>query len=112
MNEPLRLRGHGDEAYLVALALNAHMHDAVSLLIVTHAQFTEFLAPDTVKKLGGKNRAVPNPFKRVRRRRLEQFARLRIAERRRRAFVVVRLRPLHALDRIMRDGVSLTEILK
>src|SRR6266850_8504988 len=112
MNEPLRLRRHGNKAHLVALALNAHMHDAVAALIVTHAELTELLAPDAVEEQGGEDRAVPNPFARVRRRGLEQLAGLRVTERRRRAFVVIRFRPLHALDRIMGHGVSLTQILK
>ena len=44
--------------------------------------------------------------------RVEQLARLMIAERRRLAFAAFRLRPLDAFDRIMGDGVLLAEIFE
>ena len=45
-------------------------------------------------------------------RRVEQLARLVIAERRRLAFAAFRLRPLDAFDRVMGDGVLLAEIFE
>ena len=45
-------------------------------------------------------------------RRVEQLARLMIAERRRLAFAAFRLRPLDAFDRVMRDGVLLAQIFE
>ena len=44
--------------------------------------------------------------------RLEQLARLVIAERRRLAFAAFRLRPLDAFDRVMGDGVLVAEIFE
>ena len=46
------------------------------------------------------------------RRRVEQFAGLVIAERRRLAFAAFRLGPLDAFDRVMGDGVFLAEIFE
>ena len=51
-------------------------------------------------------------LERVRRRRLQQLARLGVAERRRAAFIAVRHRPLHAVDRIAGDGVALAEVIE
>ena len=45
-------------------------------------------------------------------RRVEQLARLVIAERRRLAFAAFRLRPLDAFDRVMGDGVLLAQIFE
>jgi hypothetical protein len=112
MNQPLRLRRHRDEAHLVAFTLNPKVQDAFAPLIITHAELTEFFASDAVKEEGGENRPVADAFARVRRRSLEELARLRIAERRRGAFVVVRFWPFHAFDGIMGYRISLTEILK
>ena len=44
--------------------------------------------------------------------RVEQLARLMIAERRRLAFAAFRLRPLDAFDRVVGDGVLLAEIFE
>ncbi len=44
--------------------------------------------------------------------RVEQLARLVIAERRRLAFAAFRLRPLDAFDRVMGDGVLLAQIFE
>src|SRR5688500_680429 len=107
MNEPLRLRRHRDEAHLVALALNAKVHDTFAPLIIAHAQLTELLPPDAVKEQRGYDSPVTNPFERVRRRGLEEGPGLRITERRRRAFVVISLGALDTLHRVMRHGVAL-----
>jgi hypothetical protein len=112
MNEPLRLRRYGNNAHLLALAFNSKMHDAFAPLIIAHAKLTRFLAADAVKEQGRQYRPVANTFGRLCRRRLQELPSLHIAERRRRPFVVVRLRPLHALDWIIRYGVPFTEILK
>ena len=60
----------------------------------------------------GENGAIALALDRVVRRRLEQLARLVIAERRRLAFAAFGLRPLDAFDRIMGDGVLVAEIFE
>ena len=61
---------------------------------------------------GGQNGAVSFALERIFRRRLEQLAHLGVTERRRRAFVAVRRRPLDAIHRIAEDGVALAEIIE
>src|SRR5581483_5521018 len=102
----------GHEAHLVALALDPKVHHALSALHIAHAQPAEFFAADTVIEEGGQNGAIALTLERIFRRRLEQFAHLGVTERRRRAFIAVRRRPLDAIHRIAEDGVALAEIIE
>jgi hypothetical protein len=109
MNVPLGAHGHGHIAHLVALALDAKVHDAFSALIIPDLQSTELFAPDPVKEERGKNRAVAEAFERVLWWGLQQGPRLLVTERRRRPFIMVRLGPLHPLHGVEEDGVFLAE---
>ena len=60
------------EPDLVALALDAKMHHALTALHVAHAQKAEFLAADAVVEQGGKYRAIPYTLQRVRGRGVQQ----------------------------------------
>ena len=60
----------------------------------------------------GENGAIALALDRVVLRRIEELARLVIAERRRLAFAALGLRPLDAFDRIMGDGVLVAQILE
>jgi hypothetical protein len=56
--------------------------------------------------------AVAHPLERVGGWRLEQLARLRVAQRRRAALIAVGHRPLDAVDRIAGDGVVLAHMIE
>ena len=65
-----------------------------------------------MEQQGGEDGAVALALDRVGLRRVEQFAGLVIAERRRLAFAAFRPRPLDAFDRVVGHGVPLAEILE
>ena len=112
-DEPQHHRVNGNEPDLVALALDAEVHDALAALHVAQPQQAQLFAPDAVIEQGGEYRAVPYTLQRVRGRGLQQAA----APARRRApacclHCYSSCRPLHAVHRIAEDGVALTEIVK
>ena len=75
-------------------------------------ELAQLLAPQRVEQQRGQDGAVALALDRVVLRRVEQLARLVIAERRRLAFAAFRLRPLDAFDRVVGDGVLLAEIFE
>ena len=79
---------------------------------VPHLELAQFLAPQRVEQQRGQDGAVALALDRVVSRRVQQLARLVIADRRRLAFAAFRLRPLDAFDRVMGDGVFLAEIFE
>src|SRR6516165_5388335 len=112
LDETLRHGMHGNKPYLVALTLDPEMHHALTALHVTDLQTAELLTANSVIEQGGQNGAITDTFERVSRRRIEQLARLGIAQRRRRAFIAVCHRPLDAIDRIAGHGIALAEIIE
>jgi hypothetical protein len=72
----------------------------------------QLLAANTVIEQGGEDGAIAHALERIDRRRVNQPARLGIAERRRQAFIAIRHWPLHAIDRIAGDGIGLTEVIE
>jgi hypothetical protein len=76
LDEPLRHGMHRHEADLVALALDAKMHDTLTALHVAHPEPAQLLAADAVIEQGGQNCAIAHALERVRGRRLDELARL------------------------------------
>ena len=103
---------HGNKPDLVALTLDPKMHHALTTLHVLDPQPAQLLAADAVIEQGGQDGAIAHALERVRRRRLQQLARLSVAERRRAAFIAIRHWPLHAVHGIAGDGVALAEIIE
>ena len=103
---------HGNETDLVALALDPKMHHSLAALNIAHPQAAQFLAADAVVEQGGENGAIADALEGVFGRRIEQLARLGVAERRRLTFVAIGHRPLDAVDRIAGHGIVLTEIVE
>ena len=112
LDQPLRRGMHGNKPDFVALALDPKMHHALTALNVPHAQPAQLLTAQAVIEQGSQDGAIAFALERVVWRRFEQLARLRIAERRRAAFVSVRERPFHAIDGIAGDGVALAEVIE
>jgi hypothetical protein len=94
------------------LPFNPEMHDALTALHILHAQITKLLAADTVIKKRGQDRAIAHALQRIFGWRFQQRSRLRIAERRRAAFVAVGQGPLNAIDRIAGDGISFAQVIE
>src|ERR1051325_11447825 len=55
LDQPLGRRGDGNEADLVALALDPEVKDALAAVQILDAQPAEFLAADSVIKQGGQD---------------------------------------------------------
>ena len=98
---------------LAAFAGNSEMRHAFArVLNILHLQLAQFLAPQRVEQQRRQDGAVALALDGVGLRRIQQFARLMIADRWRLAFAAFRLRPLDAFDRIVGDGVFLAEIFE
>lgn len=96
-NQPLRGRVNGNEADLVAFALNPEVHDALPAVDIADTELAQFLAADAVIEQDGEYRAVSYPLQRIGGRGFQQSLRLLIAERRSAALVAVRHRPFDAV---------------
>ena len=79
---------------------------------VLHRELAQFLAPERVKQQRRENGAITLALERVGLGRGEQLARLMIAKRGRFTVTAFRLRPLHTLDHVMRNGVAFAEIVE
>ena len=100
-------------ARLAALAGHLEMrHTFACVPKVPDLELAELHAPQRVEQQRGENGAIALALNRVVRRRVQQLARLMIAERRRLAFGGFHLRPLDAFDRVMGDGVLVAEIFE
>jgi hypothetical protein len=77
-----------------------------------HFEFAQFFAAQRMEQQRRQDGAVALALDGVRVGRGEQVARLMIADRRRLAFAAFGLRPLDAFDRVVGDGVLLTEIFE
>ena len=98
---------------LAAFAGHLEMRHAFArVLRVLHLELAQLLAPQRVEQQRREDGAVALALDGVGLRRGQQLARLVIAERRRLAFAAFRLRPLHAFDRVVGDGVALAEIFE
>ena len=75
-------------------------------------QRAQFRPPQRVVKQHGEDRPVAFALQRVRTRRVQQLPRLHVGDRRGLALVGPLLRTLHALDRIVRDGVPLAQVIE
>ena len=75
-------------------------------------EFAQFLAPQRVEQQRGQDGAIALALDGFFLRRIQQLARLVVADRRRLAFAAFRLRPLDAFDRVMGDGIFLAEIFE
>jgi hypothetical protein len=96
---------HRHKPYFVALALDAEVHHAVAALDILHPQSAELLTAEAVIQQNGEDGAVAHTFKSVSRWRLQQPARLHIAQGRCTAFIAVGHGAFDAVDRIAGDGV-------
>jgi len=113
MNEAAGGRMQRHIAGLAAFAGHFQVrHAAPFLLEVFDFQLAQFLAPQRVIEQGGQNRLVAERPQRRSRRRVQQLARLVVAERRGAAFETVVLRPLDAFHRIMGDRVFVAQIIE
>jgi len=101
----------GDVPYLVPLALDAQMHDALAALHIAQTQQAKFFAAGAVIEQGREYRPIPYSLQRVRGRGLKQSPSLRVAESRRAAFIAVRGGSFHAVHGTAQDGIPLTEIV-
>ena len=88
------------------------MQDAFTALNILYLQLAHFLPAQAVIKQGGKNSAIPLALERVRRRGIQQLARLGVRERRRRAFVTIGHWTIDPVDGIMRDRVLFAQMVK
>lgn len=79
LNKSLGRGVYGNEADLVAFALDAEVHHTLTALHVADAQPAEFFAADAVIEQGGQDGAIALALERVFGRGVEQFAGLRIA---------------------------------
>jgi len=111
LNQPLRHLVHGNVADLAPLAAHLQVHHALAGLHVAEAEQAKLLAADAVIEQGGEYGAIHYTLQRVEGRGLKQSAGLRLAERRRAAFVAVDRRALDAVHRIAAYRVTLAEIL-
>jgi hypothetical protein len=85
-------------------------HAFPRVLKILHLKLAQFLAPQRVEQQRGQDGAVAPALDGLCLRRIQQLARLMIADRRRLAFAAFRLRPFDAFDRVMGDGIFLAEI--
>ena len=107
-----RVRVRGQVAQLAALALHAQMRNALPFLAkIQNPQLGQLLAAQRVVQQHRQNGPVAFSFQCVVWRRVEQRARLRVAERRRPAFAGFDLRALDAPDRVVGDGVGLAQVV-
>ena len=100
-------------ARLAAFAGHFQMRHAFARVPeILDLQLAQFLAPQRVEQQRREDGAVALALDRVLLRRVEQLARLVVADRRRLAFAAFRPRPLDAFDRIVGDGVLLAQIFE
>jgi hypothetical protein len=76
----LRHRMHGHEPGLAALALDPEVHHTLAALDVPDPQPAQLRAAHAVIEQGGQNGAIARALERVCRRRLQQLARLGVAQ--------------------------------
>src|SRR5258705_7458421 len=88
------------------------MDDTLSAVQVLYPQTTESFAPDAVIQQGSQDGPIPDALERARGRGFQQFAGLRVAERRRAAFVPVCHWPFHSVHRIAGDSVAFAEVIE
>jgi hypothetical protein len=79
---------------------------------ILHFQLAQLFAAQRVEQQRRENGAVALALDRILLRRFEQVACLVVADRRRLAFAAFGPRPLDAFDRVVGDGVLLTEIFE
>jgi hypothetical protein len=100
-------------ARFFALALDLEMrHAAARVPKISDLELAQLLAAQRVVKQCRQDRAVALGLDGLLRWRREKLAGLVIADRRRRAFATLGLRPLDALDRIVGDGVLVAQIFE
>jgi len=112
LNQPLCHRVYRNKANLVALSLDAKVDDALTALHVADAQIAKFLAADAMVEQGSQYRAIPHTLQRVRGRDLQQLPRLRVAQGRCAAFIIICHWSFHTIDRIAGDSIALAEIIE
>ena len=113
VDQPMGARMQRQIAGLAAFAGHLEMRHAFPRVPeILHLELAQLLAPQRVEEQRGENGAVALALDRVVLRRIEQLARLVVAERRRLAFAALGPRPLDALDRVMGDGVLVAEIFE
>ncbi len=111
-NEAKRHRLDGEVADLAPFAMDAEMEHAFAALDVFHFELAELFAAQAMVEQGSEDRAVALSFKRVWRWRIEESPRLVVGECRCRAFVHVCCGALHAVNRIVGDGVLFAEVVE
>ena len=112
-DEPVRPRMQRQPARLAAFARHFQMRHAFARMPeILDLQLAQLVAPQRVEQQRREEGAIALAAHGVVDRRVEQLAGLVVAERRRLAFGGFRRRPLHALDRIVGDGVLVTQMLK
>jgi len=100
-------------ARLAALARHPQVRNAAALMPeILDRQFAELLPPKRVVEQGGEDRAIAFALERGIFRSLQELSRLVVPKRRRLTFISVDHRALHALDRVVRDGVAVAEVLE
>ena len=102
----------GNKPDLATLAFDTEVRNTLPRQNIPQTQPAQLFLADGVIEQGGEYRPIADAFERVRRRRIEQPPRLRIAEGRGAALVIVRCRALHAVHGIADDRIALTEIVK
>lgn len=87
-------------------------HAAPDMPKISHGQLAQLRPTQSMEQQGGEDRPIALALKSVGLRRLEQLARLVVADRRRLAFAAIGLRALDAFDRIVGHGILVAEILE
>ena len=85
---------------------------AVALLDVRKGERRHFRTPQPAAEKNREDGAIALALDRIFGRRIEQLSGLRVAERRRAAFIAIRHRPLNAVHRITGDRVPLAEVIE
>ena len=99
-------------AQLAALALHPKMRHAPALLVeILDQELGQLFAPERVVQQHRQDGPVPFSFQRVAWRRVEQRARLRVAQRRCPAFARFGLRAPNAAHRVVGDRIGLAQVV-
>ena len=113
IDQAIRAGMQREIAGLAAFARHFQMRHAFACVPeVLHLQLAQLLAPQGMEQQRREDGPIAFAAKTVIDRCIEQLASLVIAKGRRLAFAALHLRPLHAFDRVVGDGVLLAEIFE
>ena len=113
VDQTVRARVQRHVARLTAFAGHLQVRHAFARMAkILDLQLAQFFAPQRMEQQGREDGAVTPALDGVRFGRVEQFARLVVADRRRLAFAAFGSRPLHPFDRIVGDGVLLAKVFE